>query len=137
MEASSSIWLEASEELERIQITGWVRARTWIDWRRWDGKGLVLVWVPGSRDEDRKEDTVGYSVDASSASNLYGRSEDLKPLLLAEDRRQDVKISNWSEQYLYFSTVSIQFRIRPSHAYLRYGSIDPPVSFPLLHFLPS
>ncbi|PQE09179.1 heterokaryon incompatibility protein [Rutstroemia sp. NJR-2017a BBW] len=129
MEMSSYGLWQSSEELERKMITGWVRERTWIDWRRWDGKRLVPVWVPRPRDENRKEDKVGYAVDVSSADDLYGRSGDLKPSLLAEDRRQDVKITSWSEQYLYFSTVSIQFRIRPSHASLRYGSIDPPVSF--------
>ncbi|PQE14955.1 heterokaryon incompatibility protein [Rutstroemia sp. NJR-2017a WRK4] len=122
---SYGLW-DSSEELERKMITGWVRERTWIDWRRWDGKRLVPVWVPRPRDENRKEDKVGYAVDVSSADDLYGRSQDLKPSLLAEDRRQDVKITSWSEQYLYFSTVSVQFRIRPSYAYLRYGSIDPP-----------
>ncbi|KAM3081156.1 hypothetical protein ACMFMF_003072 [Clarireedia jacksonii] len=121
MEMASSGIYESSEELERLKITGWMRERTWIDWRRWDGKKLVPVWVP----RGRKGDTVGYSVDASSPDNLYGRTEDLKPLILAEDRRQSGKIEIWSEQYLYFSTVSIQFRIRPSHAFLRYGSIDP------------
>ncbi|PQE04554.1 heterokaryon incompatibility protein [Rutstroemia sp. NJR-2017a BVV2] len=126
MEMGSYGLYESSEELERKMITGWVRERTWIDWRKWDGKRLVPVWVPRPRDENRKGGTLGYAVDVSSADNLYGRSEDLKPLLLAENRRQDVKITSRSEQYLYFSTVSIQFRIRPSHAYLRYGSIDPP-----------
>ncbi|KAI9644917.1 hypothetical protein NHQ30_006951 [Ciborinia camelliae] len=139
MELTSYGLDESSEDLERKKVTAWLRNQTWIDWYRCiDGKSLT-VWSPRSRASESSPDTsqsdaamtdgVGYSTSISSPSNLYGRVKDNKALLppdLPLTQLRSTSPTLTSIQYLYFSTISIQYRIRPTKAYLRYGSIDPP-----------
>ncbi|ESZ91514.1 hypothetical protein SBOR_8085 [Sclerotinia borealis F-4128] len=138
MELTSYGLYESSEDLEHKKITTWLRNQTWIDWHRCIDEKLVTVWSPKSRaaevllnksqSEVAANEVVGYSASVASLSNLYGRENNSKASLPPGrpiiSPRSSPSIS--STQYLYFSTISVQYRIRPTTEYLRYGSIDPP-----------
>ncbi|APA13169.1 hypothetical protein SS1G_14072 [Sclerotinia sclerotiorum 1980 UF-70] len=139
MEMASYGLYGASEYLEHKKITTWLLNQTWIDWYRCiDGK-VLTVWSPKGQSIEilqrecqsigPTKEAVGYSTFNSSPTNLYGRTKDNK-VLLAPDLPivplQSTLPTLSDPQYLYFSTISVQYRIRPTTAYLRYGSIGPP-----------
>ncbi|KAF7869890.1 hypothetical protein EAF04_004674 [Stromatinia cepivora] len=139
MEMTSYGLYESSEDLEHKKITTWLLNQTWIDWYRcidgkvltvWSPKGRTTEILPGKSQSDAlTSEAVGYSASVSSPTNLYGRTKDNKVLLppdLTVVPLQSTLRTPSNSQYLHFSTISVQYRIRPTSAYLRYGSIDPP-----------
>ncbi|KAA8571272.1 hypothetical protein EYC84_000599 [Monilinia fructicola] len=131
MELTSYGLYESSEDLERKKITKWLQNQTWIDWHRCiDGK-LVAIWsgeAKASGISPTENQSIGYSASASSSFNLYGRAKNknLFPPHLPILPLQTKSPRPSNPQFLYFSAISVQYRIRPTTAYLRYGSIDPP-----------
>lgn len=150
MELTSYGLYESSEDLEYKKITTWLRNQTWIDWYSCNDGKLFPLWssknqAPEALTDKSKSNVpqnkaVGYSTSDSSPSNLYGRTREIKALLSPKsplNSRQLFPPTFSNPQYLYFSTFSVKYRIRPTTTYLRYGSIDPPVSYSLLYALNS
>lgn len=129
---------------EKEVITRWIRTHTWIDWKYRDQNGTEsLVWEhnrkgeagcifwPSSGYDDVSE--IGYDSKAATNTNPFGRHSNSDPVIstyrfrylsLPVVRSLRTKIPN-GIQPLCFQTLSVQFYMKPSDHYLRYGSVDP------------
>lgn len=129
---------------EQEVITAWIRTRTWIDWKYRDENGVErLVW-----DHNREGKTgcifwpssgynetsdIGYGSKAATNKNPLGRHSNSDSVISTYRSRYssppDVRsyLTNIPDNLrpLCFQTLSVQFYIRPSDHYLRYGSVDP------------
>jgi hypothetical protein len=145
----SSYGTEPGAHLEFEKITRWLRERTWINWQRYgDGyePSRTILWkpqveLPNSRlEQDQDTDDIinrsgiGYDQALVTAQNPYGRSNAstdmrhnyVRPHKKGESSNEDTfSVSPIPAYLLSFRTLVASYRIRPSTAYLRYGSIDP------------
>lgn len=129
---------------EQEVITTWIRARTWIDWKYrnengterlvWDhnreGKPGRIFW-PSSGYIEASE--IGYDSKAATDASPFGRHSNSDSFISATKSRYlsppavRSYLTNIPDnlQPLCFQTLSVQFYMKPSDHYLRYGSVDP------------
>jgi len=129
----ASYW--PSRELELEKVTEWHVKHTWIMWRKYgeyDDENLIWNYSRKARCETG-EDDIGYRANFSTSENPYGRTRDMDPngpnfnsiRSPAPIKIDNSKLPLKEDAYLHFSAVSARYRIRPSTAYLKYGSLDP------------
>jgi hypothetical protein len=129
---------------EQEVVTKWIRTRTWINWNYRDQEGTQrLVWEyksegkhgcifwPSSGYNEVSE--IGYDSKDVTNINPFGRHSNSDPIISAYRSQYLLPPAEHSLrskipdnfQPLYFQTLSVQFHMKPSDHYLRYGSVDP------------
>lgn len=118
-------------EDERQWLTTWLRSRTWIEWKFVTADGRVESLLDNGAQKDAHEDLTGDEIHPPMQGNQYEVAQLLDPIIAQYKTRYNTRHSSSSLldvpknlRPLGFYIVTAHFRIQPSNAYLRYGSLD-------------